>query len=272
MLDYCSMLGVSKDSIVNRDIPLDKVFSSLEVEKYGIKSVRLLASINQTLTGIEPSTSEDLRYQEIHIVYVETSEWENIYECSKPVFKQIRYPVLLVYHYQNKFRLVSCNFKPGKLDYGENILKTIVFTSWIYPDEISDKAKQCFNGIIKAWNEENIADSYMRIMGAVSCFFPLCWTKNHTYNALGLIGLKDKDFDEVLKYATVYIKHGKPDYNKYSKVKYQNIVYRYDTEDIWYGMLKYEKTRRIIEGRRIRNMEEYIAFSDDYLFNNRKWH
>lgn len=60
---------------------------------------------------------------------------------SQHIFSKIKYPCILLIQYKEKFLLCSCKFDAGRIDYEKNILKSILFSHWVYPDIISSAAQ-----------------------------------------------------------------------------------------------------------------------------------
>lgn len=269
MLDIFAALKVPQESIVNRDIPLDKFPIANSSLKNNISEVKLLATIKPEFIGASPSANDKVRYEEIQIISLVINDPDGFINDIKPIFKEIRYPILMLCRYNNKFRFVTCAFKPGKIDYAENILSKMDFSSWVYPDEVSDRADRCIKQISESWGLSTLEEVYRNIRIAVNGFYPYNLTRDHTYAVLKAAGLEEPDYESVLKYCTVYKKHSHLSaYNKYDSRKTKSFVYRYDIEDIWYGMLKDEKASRIIQNKRYRNVEDFLLIMDEKLYGN----
>ena len=272
MLDILTALKIPQESVVKREIPLEKFFLINASTKQNTEKIELLATIKPDYIDAIPSVSKEVRYEEIQIINLTLNDLDGFINHIKPIFKEIKYPILMLCHYNNKFRFVTCGFRPGKIDYAENILSMIDFSSWVYPDEVSDRADRCIKQISESWKFSTLEDAYKNIRIAVNSFKPINLTRDHTYAILYAVGLEKADYENVLKYCSVYKKHSHlSTYNKYDSKKTQSFVYRYDIEDIWYGMLKDEKANRIIKNKRYRNVEDFMLIMDEKLYGGKSY-
>jgi len=266
MKDIINLLNIPEESMLNKPIPKEKIYSKEQSETLGIENVCLFAVIKPEVNNVEKVIDENRRYEEIMIIGITISIQDDIYGILKCIFKKIAYPVLVVLEYQGKYKLCTCRFTPGKNDYNENILSSIVFTSWIHSDLLSDKTQKCIGMISDAWKEKNLYEMYNKIKSAVCFAQAVNISKKHTGGIMEFLGIDDADATTALKYCTPYKNNtDKNRPNKYESKKTKSFIWRYDTEDIWYGLQHCEATKKVLENRRYRTIEELLFNVDTWL-------
>lgn len=266
MNDFICLLNIPKESMINKLIPKEKIYSKEQCDAFGVEEVRLVATIKPEVNNVEKVLDANRRYEEIMVIGITISNQEDIYAMLKCIFKKIAYPVVAVLNYHGKYKLCTCRFTPGKKNYNENILSSIVFTSWIYSDLLSDKTQKCIEMVTDAWKEKNLYDMYAKIRSAVCFAQAINISQKHAGLVMAFLGISGYDTATILRNCTPYENHtdrNRP--NKYESKKTKSFVWRYDTEDIWYGLQHCEAAKKVLENRRYRTMEELLFNTDTWL-------
>lgn len=267
-------LKIPKESICNINIPIDRFFDEEDIYKKDVHSIKWYASLKPELIGAVSSRNETVRYEEIQIFIIEINSMTDIYALVKPIYKGIKYPCLLLLHDKDKdkFCLSACSFSPGKKEYNDNILHSMRFSHWIHTDFISPKANECLehiNEIIYA--KGDLERMYTNICNAITNFTLSGITKQAVSNVyVYLNGKIDKTERELLeKYCSPYKKYLRTDNSKKSKYnkncRKDQFIYRYDLEDVWYCLCKSERVSKVIEKRKIRDIEELLNLTYEYF-------
>ena len=202
--------------------------------------------------------------------YLDLENTDYLYGIAHQIFKKVKYPCLLVMCYQNKFLCSCCRIAAGKIDYDNNILGRICFSHWIHPDLLTDKSQNMLSEINQALNlKSNLYDIYIKMAHAIESFKLSGISRAHVDRLLqDMLGKTPASKrDEIMQYCTPYKKfvpRNGTQAAKFEKEK-NHYEFRYDSEDIWYCLLKNEKTRKVISGRRYRDIEDLIISIDTKL-------
>lgn len=267
------LLNIPEQCKCKIDIPLSKIFADNDSEiSMSVQSVQWRASLKPCLLDVKSVKSETIRYEEIQILYIELNNTEYLYDIAHTICKFIKCPCLLIMHYEYKFLFGCCQFNAGKINYDNNILRAINFSHWIYPDLLSDGAKKLLDKINQAINtKSDLYDIYTQISHSIENFRLSGITRAHIDRLLCdmMGGVSSKRRDEIMKYCSPYKKFSPTDKSlatKYNKSKRtSNYTYSYDREDVWYCLLNYEPTKKIIVGRRYRDIDDLIYSIDTKL-------
>lgn len=271
-----TIINIPDECRLNKVIPIDKFFSDTNPEiSSSVESIQWIASLKPSILGIQSIKNETIRYEEIQILDLVLNGTEYLYDIARSIYKSIKYPCLLIFHYQNKLIFSSCQFKAGRIDYDDNILRTIHFSHWIYPDLLSDSATEFLEIINQSIHTKgDLYEIYTQLSHAIENFSLSGITQNHVELILrDMLGsCSPKRRDTIMKYCSPYKKFTPTDASKaskYDKTKRNPhfFKYSYDLEDVWYCLLNYEPTKKIIAGRRYRDIEDLIFSIDTKLEN-----
>lgn len=272
-----SLLDIPEQCICRISVPSNKLLKTAATIS-AVESALWYASIKPQLVNVKPVKTDTIRYEEIQVFCLKITQTDNIYDIAREVFSNVKYPCLILMHYKNKFICAACQFSTGKTDYEKNVLKHIVFSHWIYPDDLSHAANIAMAKINCAFQAETFLNEiYTQIVHAIESFSLSGITKAHVDRLLkDMLGkCSPKRRDEILIYCTPYKKHFPTDNSlrtKYDRSKRtENYIYRYDVEDIWYSLRKYDATNKVIAGRRYRDVEDLIFSIDSKLELDNDW-
>lgn len=271
------LFDIPQNCICNITIPTQKFFGDSELVDL-VEGIQWYASLKPSLINAQPVKNSDIRYEEIQILCLKLTDTNNLYEIVRTIFKQVKYPCLLLIEYENKFLCGCCRFNAGKIDYDNNILKQIVFSHWIHPDFLSANAGKTIENINHALNKRtDLYDIYTEITHSIQNFSLNGITKAHVERLLkDLLGpCSAKKRDTILAYCTPYKKYAPTDTSKSAKYdrnkRTSNYTYRYDIEDIWYCLKQYEPTNAVVVGRRYKDIEDLIYSIDSKLNEYNDW-
>lgn len=272
MLD---LLNIPKNCRINHknthDLQ-DRIFSPDETATSCVARIDWVASIKPALTDMAPVRTESIRYDEIEVLYLEITDTQELYHICAPIYKAISYPCLLVVQLREKFLLSVCPFSAGKADYDKNILHSMAFSHWIFPDMVSPNARKLLDELNKLMSStDDIESVYNAMRNAIQNFSLGGLTKRHVATLTkDMVGTNSEKIyascTPYKKYSTV----GTGVKAKYS-ARSNQFIYRYDTEDLWYAFMTNENTRKVIEGRRYRNMEDLIYSIDSKYEDYSQW-
>lgn len=257
-------------------VPIDKIFDLQSPVSNAVQSIQWYASLKPTLADVEPVKTAEIRYEEIQIFEVTLRDATHLFEIVHTMQKSIKYPCLLCIEHNNKSVLSASPFRPGKRDYDDNVLRSVNLSHWIHADLLSPEAESLLNTVNEALSAaDDLYSIYTRITHAIQMFSLGGLTKAHVRRLLrDMVGkLSEPEQDAVLQYCTPYQKHYPMNSSmaaKYNKAqRSSSYVYSFDTEDLWYCFQKYEPTRRVILGRRYRNMQDLIFSIDSKIEGSR---
>ena len=238
-----------------------------------VESIQWRASIKPEFTGITAVNNNTLRYDELQIVLITLVNTDFLFEVTRKIYKEIKYPCLLILNYQNKFLVSTCQFNAGKVDKDNNLLHAVNFSHWIHADLLSPGADRMICEINEAINEKSdLCHIYTKMTHAIQNFRLGGTTKAHVdrllYDMCGRISAAKRD--AIMKYCTPYKKHAPLDASratKYNKAKRTSAyTYSYDYEDIWYCLMCCEETQEVIRKRKYRDIEDLI-----YSIDSKSW-
>lgn len=260
-----SFFNIPKQCALNLNIPLEKFFVGAPSIRSSVIAVHWRASIKPMLTGTAAVNRGNIRYEEIQILSVELKDSDNLFAILHGIYKQIKYPCLVDVQYKDKFLISTCQFRAGKVDRDDNIIYCINCSHWIHPDLLSSGAVQMIDEINRALAQQgDLRSIYTEMVHAVQRFRLNGTTKAHIDRLLfDMIGkTSPTKRDEIMKYCTPYRKHAPINSSraaKYDKAKRRSTFsYAYDYEDIWYCLLKFEQTKKVVLGRRYRDIQELV--------------
>lgn len=263
MSSLLSILTVPDGTKVNIDIPLATIYGDCELP---VQKITWCATIKPTVCPVIPVVDDIHSYEEIQVIHVGLTDPSMLFEVCRPIYKAIRYPCLLLVQYQEKFVLGACPYKCGERDREENILNTLMFSHWLYPKQLSEKGKgflQHVNGLLR--ETKNLKEMYMGIYHQIQFFALGGLTKNHVSKLVYDLTGK-KEIRGLFFQSTPYKKHFPVDDSvktKYDATKRtKSYWYRFDTEDLWYALMSYEPTRKVILGRKYKDIDELIRVID----------
>ena len=255
-----------------KSIPLDKICENCKPEDIDVSEINWIGTISPICSNVEAYKDANLLLEEIQLLHLCLTGPDKLYETAKAIYRALRYPCLLIMQYEGKYLLSACKFNVGKIDSDKNVLSKPCFSHWLHPECLSDKAAEFIDKINSQLTASgSLKDIYINILHEIQ-YFALGGIKSKkqaisifTY----LTGKKpDTEFLEIAKICTPYKRRGV----KYSglKAKYDktqrtnSYTYSYDSEDVWYCLMTYEKTMVSLTNKRCKNIDE-LMYRMDYV-------
>ena len=264
------LFNIPEKCIVNKEIPLEKIFTNNN--KGNRKQLLWYATIKSEVFPVRKVNTEEKRYEEIQFLELYVDSAENLYGLVTPIFKKIKYHCVIVVNNGDKSIVSICNYKPGKRDYSLNTHRRIEFSHWIHEDLLSSPATQFIENINRAIDSaDSLEEMYGLIRNAVTAFPLSGTTKRYIEKILTYFtgGKINYNFNEIMSYCSprrFSVPMNPSKAAKYNKnMRYYPNVYSYDYEDVWYCLMKYDFTARIIKKQRYRDINDLI-----YCLNE-KW-
>lgn len=259
-----------KECVLTKEIPIEKF-----VQKGNPKAIELIERITWSgvikpgISNVEKTVTEKIRYEEIQLFQVKIRSTNNIYEVGKCIFSHIKYPCVIEFLTQKAVIIGVCRFNAGKIDYGENINMHMFFSHVLRKEILSKKAQKTIQTINNALStQSSIGEIYDRICSAITDY-PLSGTSQSHVRRLvkDLLGKSTRDIWKVIhQYCDPYQYHMTLYGNRFNGKKSNKYSLIYDYEEIWYCFMKCSKTKKIIEYRRYRDIEDLI-----YSIDSKEW-
>lgn len=261
------MLNIPEEIKLNYEIPMEKYFNVSSEYLSHIKSIRWIGSIKPAIMQVEAVVNDELRYEEIQIILIESDTTRYVYELAKDVFREIKYPLVLIVKCGEKETIGVCPFEKGKRDSDKNILKRMIFSHWMTVDYMSEKSSKMVTSINeRIRNKGNLYDMYMDIKAIVTSNRMSGTSKAHCYRIIeDLVGKISKaKKDAILADCEPYEYHTV--LKKFSGRRTRNYMLIYDYELFWQCLMKNANTRKVIEKRRYRDVEDMF-----YSIDSKGW-
>lgn len=246
---------------MNNSIPLER----FDIKDDAVNNANVIGIIKPELSKVYYSETDINHIGEIVIIQLDLNGGLiDLYSILRGVFKNIKYKCIVILKFQDKFKISTCRFNPGKIDPSANILKNIIISCWIHPELMSQVTQNSVNSIREALNSNLDLDSiYANIHAAVVNINQRGTSEAHAKRIVqGVTGNKyNHEYKKIFKYCTP-IRYHKPKSSRlrYSSERETNYILLHDYEEIWYCLNKYEKTRQIIEARGFKNMDELLYY------------
>lgn len=257
------LFNIPEQCIFDINIPKDKIFNSAQnnfAEK--VENVVLHACLKPSLANVVVSSYDNRVYDEIHVYIVNINTTNNLYDVAKEIYRAIKYPCIAIFELKNKYIISLCPFSIGKIDEDKNILGKIVFSHWIYPNQLSNKSSTVIddiNSILE--NQHDLCQIYTNVYNRILTFRIGGISKTQVSTLLYDMTGK-KSISHLLDNCTPYQKYFKIEKSKravYDK-SYRSNNYKliYDTEDLWYSFQNRDETKAVIDGRKYKDIDELI--------------
>lgn len=239
---------------------IEHIFSDTDSEMHSfVSKVEWVASIKPGIADTTPVRTKTIRYDEIEVIFLEIEDTQELYNVCVPICKSIVYPCLLVIQFQDRFLLGVCPFTAGKLDYDKNVLSSMIFSHWIFPDLLSRGAQKLISAIsAQIVAKGDVKSIYVAMKYCIQDFQLRGISKPHVIALTkDLVGRNcERAYRSCVPYK-MYLPVGPGIRAKYS-ARSDRFNYRYDTEDLWHAYMTDEMIRGIIEKRGYRDIEDLI--------------
>jgi hypothetical protein len=258
---------LDEKSITNKKIPIEYFASKLtkksdaDVFLSDVRKIMWTASLRENELGIKPFENNKIVYNEIQIIQAELLDNTKINKIAKIIIHCLPYNVILIIKYNKKFKIIM--HKSLKYKRNENKLVTtgIIITYWIHPKNLSETTKTLLEFLnISNYTVNTLYDLYLEMYNNIAQYKERYLSRNKLIHILydTLAIYKERDIYEITKYCTPKI------YNRSIDSKVKSLPVCYDYEDIWYGLKRNLKTRKLLEIESIKNMKDLI---DSYYPN-----
>jgi hypothetical protein len=266
-------LKIEQKFMVNRDIyekVKKRITNKAVASSYddSVTGLTWVASFRPEETGVLSFEDDKRRYEEVQVFEMSVSSHKNIMPISRAVMGALSYPIVLLASFNGQYKVSIA--KPTKKR-GDDLLSihSLFQTFWFFPD--AENVSLITNNILEAldfskYAYDSIYDFHMQLYTALSFYKAKGITKARLIRLLHWIGLKNDPCKREIIESCNPIKFFPPKYlvDGYAPERESNYLLLHDHEEVWYNLIKREKTQRFIAGRRIRTMEELLYYSDEY--------
>lgn len=261
-------IDIPNDYRIKKEIPPEKFESAIIAEC--VDRITWSGNIKSAVSGVEATSTNETRYEEIQLFHFEVRDRSMIYDVGRSFYQEIKYPCIIELQVGEATTIGVCEFQPGKNDPEKNVLHTQCFSHWLHEDILSPQAQtmiSTINGAIR--KKTDMQDIYRSVRNAI-----LNWKMGGTSRAhvdriiFDLIGKGRVSPNSVRKYCQPFEYHAiMPGNRKYTTQRRENsYTLIHDYEEVWYCLMKCPETRRIIELRRYRDMDDLL-----YSIDSKGW-
>lgn len=236
-----------------------------------IESIVWEGNIKPAIAGIDATVIGNLRYEELQFLQVKLKGREDLYSIGKCIYSKIKYPCVIEFLLNDSVIIGVCKFTAGKIDISLNTEKRLFFSHILRKDLLSAKAQEMIDNINHAITScSNIGDMYNSICSSVSNYQLSGTTKAHVYRLItDMLGKTlPKERNSIMQYCEPYKYYAPIFDNRYNKKKNSNYILVHDYEEIWFCFMKHPATKKVIESRRYRDIEELILSIDIKEYEN----
>lgn len=249
---------------LDKEIALEKIFKNDKDDC--VQAVFWKGNIKPQLSKVIATVNDSKRYEEIQLLQVVLSNREQLYSVARCIHRSIKYPCVVEYMHGDATTIGTVSFDKGKRDNGQNVNIKFFFSHWIRKDFMSAEAEKMISSINAALNRSGeIADIVLEV-GQVIANYRLGGTsKAHVARLVkDMVGSKPSPIKKLIANTCVPIKYYPTTFlsDKYSAKSGMGYRLIHDYEELWYCFMTCEETRRIIENRRYRNIEDMILRID----------
>ena len=260
---------IPKKYRVNYSIPVEKIYSEPVWQDGQEPQIRWDYKLSPKTATVKQDQGDKTSFEEIHFFTLRIHDNEDagdLYRYVLPMFRAVKYAVVLTLQYRNKQKVVCCTYRQGTRNSDKNILVGLRMTAWIYPTAPSTRSEEFYakvNGLLK--EDRQISDLYKEICIAVDLFRAEYMNKSRTIRLMkDLIGrnltvaFTGKPTDP-FRFCTTF--HYYPPISRSGKyVTKRSSIYHteFDYEDLWYCFQQDERFREAIEKRRYKDMEDLV--------------
>lgn len=278
-------LGLNEKQYINKNINIKLFLDSSKLKKEDkiildkyCEKIICKYKLKNTDYGYNELLNELSMFNEILIVEVTINDPMSCYDLMYSICHILLYPVIIVYKYNEKFKLAISKIHIGKNDYDVNINRGIVFSSWMINNQIIGKNLELLKKIknIQTNEFDNLKELYEEIYNIIR-EYRVSYTTIPKFVKLlkNTIGVEEekKLREEILNECCKIVV--KPDDEiKYSKDKLKKYEYEgtkgtrflIDTEELWLFINKRDFYKKRLESRKIDSYLEltYRDYSNFY--------
>lgn len=234
-----------------------------------VNCVLWLGNLKPAVTLVEPTITPKQRYEELQFFQVKLHSREKLYEVGKCIYSRVKYPCVIEFVINDVVTIGICKFNAGALDFTENVKKRIFFSHFLRKDLLSDKAQKMVDDINNAIStQKDLGNMYDAICDAISNYRLSGTTMAHVErlitDMLGKTTATQKQL--IYQYCEPYKYHAVTSGNRFSGRRASNYMLIHDYEELWYCFMMFPATRKVIENRRYRDIEDLI-----YSIDSKGW-
>lgn len=169
-------LNISKSCKVDRFIPkkmfhenVDLSSSDKKIFTDQIDKIVWQYSLKAETTNIKPFKDEVREYTEIEVISVKLSQESKIKRIADIVMRNIPYPMLLVFSYDNKILLYTAHQRQNLSDSSKITLDEFISTDWIDMQNPSEHDQKFFESLdFKTFSHSNFYKMYSDLTDKIS--------------------------------------------------------------------------------------------------------
>ena len=278
-------LGLNEKQYINKNINIKLFLESSKLKKEDkiildkyCEKIICKYKLKNTDYGYNELLNELSMFNEILIVEVTINDPMPCYDLMYSICHILLYPVIIVYKYNEKFKLAISKTHIGKNDYDVNINRGIVFSSWMINNQIIGKNLELLEKIknIRTNEFDNLKQLYEEIYNIIREYHVSYTTIPKFIKLLkNTVGIEEekKLREEILNECCKIVV--KPDdeikylKNKLKKYEYEGTKgtrFLIDTEELWLFINKRDFYKKRLELRKIDSYLEltYRNYSNFY--------
>ena len=268
-----NILKINKKCVVDKEITANvhrKLSEDLSLfVKDNVKKITWYASLRPCETEMIPHEDESKKYEEIQILLLELKTYENIFQIAKTVMNAIPYPVLLVFAYKNKAKIVMSKIRKSKAGNREYVIESLFQTIWVYPEEPLAKDTQILSYLnVEIASEVSVYDVYNKLFNDILLHKWQGMTKAQAYRIIDYLLGKASGTKKAKILQSCDVVNFYPPANQGKNAKFQrrssSHYCLHDYGDIWHALMNCPDTRKVLEYRKIESLEYLLYKCDEY--------
>ncbi|MBU3181184.1 DUF4391 domain-containing protein [Clostridium psychrophilum] len=142
-----------------------------EIFQKNIDKIIWLYSFKEDTINIRPYKDEVRDYEEVAIIKVLLLNDTKIKRISEIIQKTIPYPLILLFHYEDKVLFNAAHKRNNKADENKNTVEEFIYTDWISLLKLSDREEKFIESMnIKGFSFSNFYKFYCDALDRINIF------------------------------------------------------------------------------------------------------
>lgn len=252
--------GLPEKCLQDLDFPLDSLFPN-----YHIKDCTIYALINSDVLATYNLSSSDYysRIGFIHIKLAELDDYKDLYNIARGIISIFKYSVVIIFELDGMYKLEISLIEPDKIHQGDNIIKHMLLSQWIYDDQETVETDKFFKEIASLIEKNSdIYSLYKSYFKAISLIdgelIPISRAGKLIRKILSKNIDKENLTDKILKNLRIFT-------IRKQNGKTIDIEEFYAPECVWHSMNKLEEVRKTLEKENIHDMDAFLRCDDGEL-------